>query len=37
MISAAHQILIKLRIKWAGHVERMEERTGVYRVLGGET
>ena len=24
---------IKSRIKWAGHVARMEERSGVYRVL----
>jgi hypothetical protein len=23
------------RMKWAGHVERMEQRTGIYRVLVG--
>ena len=25
------------RMRWAGHVARMGERRGVYRVLGGET
>ena len=25
------------RIRWAGHVARMVERRGVYRVLVGET
>jgi hypothetical protein len=24
------------RMRWAGHVARMEERRGVYRVLGGK-
>ena len=29
---------IKLRrMRWAGHVARMGEERGVYRVLGGET
>jgi hypothetical protein len=27
---------IKARMKWAGHVARMGERTGVYRVLVGK-
>jgi len=25
------------RMRWAGHVARMGERRGVYRVFGGET
>jgi hypothetical protein len=25
------------RMRWAGHVERMEARTGAYKVLVGET
>jgi len=29
--------LIKSRMRWAGHVARMGERKGVYRILGGET
>ena len=28
--------MIKSRIKWAGHVARMGERRGVYRVLVGK-
>jgi hypothetical protein len=28
--------VIKLRVRWAGHVVRMGERTGVYRVLVGK-
>jgi len=29
--------VIKSRMKWAGHVARMGEERGVYRVLVGET
>jgi len=28
--------MIKLRMRWAGHVARMVERRGVYRVLVGK-
>jgi CelD/BcsL family acetyltransferase involved in cellulose biosynthesis len=28
--------VIKWRMRWAGHVARMEERRGVYRVSVGE-
>jgi len=28
--------VIKSRMRWAGHVTRMGERRGVYRVLGGK-
>jgi hypothetical protein len=36
MICTLHPILIKLRImRWAGHVARMGEEIGVYRVLVG--
>jgi len=28
--------MIKLRMRWAGHVARMGERRGVYRVLVGK-
>jgi hypothetical protein len=28
--------IILLRLTWAGHVARMGERFGVYRVLGGK-
>jgi hypothetical protein len=29
--------MIKLRMRWAEHVARMEERRGVYKVLVGRT
>ena len=29
--------VIKSRMTWAGHVARMGEKRGVYRVFGGET
>jgi hypothetical protein len=28
--------VIKLRMRWAGHVARMRERIGIYRILVGE-
>jgi hypothetical protein len=30
------KVQIKIRISWAGHVVRMEERKGVYRDLVGK-
>jgi hypothetical protein len=30
------RIMIKSRMRWAGHVARMGERRGVYRVLVGK-
>jgi len=39
-ICTAHQIIFRViksrRIRWAGHVARMKERRGVYRVLVGK-
>jgi len=31
------QVIKQRRIRWAGHVERMGEKSGVYRVLVGKT
>jgi len=40
MICAVHQNNIRVtksrRMRWAGHVARMGERRGAYRVLAGE-
>ena len=40
MICTSHQKIIRViksrRIKWAGHVARVGERKGVYRVLVGK-
>ena len=30
------RVLISRRMRWAGHVERMEDRRGLYRVLVGK-
>ena len=31
------QVIKSRRMRWAGHVARIGERKGVYRVFGGET
>ena len=31
------RVIKSRRLRWAGHVARMGERRGAYRVLGGET
>jgi len=36
MIRTPHQILYISKMRWAGHVARMGERRGVYRVLVGK-
>jgi hypothetical protein len=41
MICTAHQISLRViksrRMRWVGHVTRMGERRGLYRVLVGKT
>ena len=31
------RVIKSRRMRWAGHVARMGERRGIYRVFGGET
>jgi hypothetical protein len=31
------QVIKSKRMRWVGHVARMRERRGVYRIEGGET
>jgi len=31
------QVIISRRVRWAGHVARVGDRRGVYRVLAGRT